>query len=83
LAEPAVERETRTLVVKNVNPDVGDGEFKQLFEVCASHQAALLRLTGLDRRMADICSFCLTALSSISLGLDPRCEVYYCVTGGC
>lgn len=40
VAEPAVERETRTLVVKNVNPDVGDGEFKQLFEVCASRQTA-------------------------------------------
>ena len=31
--EPAVERETRTLVVKDVNPDVSDAEFKQLFEV--------------------------------------------------
>ncbi len=32
-AECAAERETRTLVVKNVNPDVSDAEFKQLFEV--------------------------------------------------
>ncbi|CAL8466783.1 g6319 [Coccomyxa elongata] len=31
-AECAAERETRTLVVKNVNPDVSDAEFKQLFE---------------------------------------------------
>jgi hypothetical protein len=27
------ERETRTLVVKNVNPAVDDADFKQLFEV--------------------------------------------------
>ncbi len=28
------ERETRTLVVKNVNRAVDDADFKQLFEVC-------------------------------------------------
>lgn len=32
------ERETRTLVVKNVNPAVDDAEFKQLFEVLLSLQ---------------------------------------------
>ena len=44
-AECAGERETRTLVVKNVNPDVSDAEFKQLFEVstCKHSRSLILR----------------------------------------